>query len=527
MTYTRAATSGRIDLARLALVAALLALVAGAWVQYRYGYTPGAFTALGGDDAYISFRYARNLFEGHGLVFNPGERVEGYSNLLFVLLTVPAFLVGASFAWPWSCLLNVVFTAGTVMLIHRHVAARCGWKFAAVAAGLLVAHPVQWYWPTTGMETSLVVLLQVATWCLSVRQAERPRRGVLAALAAVAVLCVMVRADGIVPPAVAALYLYCQGRRRDAAVLAAVAGATLAALTLWRLSYYGLPLPNTYYAKVYDDPLIRAGIAGRQLLGMIVSPGIGVFIVACLVGVTLNARSILTARSLTAVRFEPLLAATLIAYYVYVGGDFMGERFLLACVPLGTVLALSWFRDDTAKLLIAAAFLLTMQGSLLLTEARFTYAADKRDLWVTLGRFLGERHPEAVLAAAHIGKLAYFSGLPTIDMLGLTDPVIARAPVRAGWNAAPGHGKYDPGYVLGRAPELIAEWVADDNFNLFRDMGREAWEGAGYRVKYLVSPLSNVILDVDGMNQDAMSRLRRRGYIFAVLWRPPVHPTQP
>ena len=37
------------------------------------------------DDAFISFRYARNLLEGHGLVFNPGERVEGYTNFLWVL----------------------------------------------------------------------------------------------------------------------------------------------------------------------------------------------------------------------------------------------------------------------------------------------------------------------------------------------------------------------------------------------------------------------------------------------------------
>ena len=36
------------------------------------------------DDAFISFRYVRNLLEGHGLVFNPGERVEGYSNFLWV-----------------------------------------------------------------------------------------------------------------------------------------------------------------------------------------------------------------------------------------------------------------------------------------------------------------------------------------------------------------------------------------------------------------------------------------------------------
>ena len=37
------------------------------------------------DDAFISFRYVRNLLEGHGLVFNPGEYVEGYSNFLWIL----------------------------------------------------------------------------------------------------------------------------------------------------------------------------------------------------------------------------------------------------------------------------------------------------------------------------------------------------------------------------------------------------------------------------------------------------------
>src|SRR5690606_452754 len=34
------------------------------------------------DDAFISFRYAQNLIDGHGLVFNAGERVEGYTNFL-------------------------------------------------------------------------------------------------------------------------------------------------------------------------------------------------------------------------------------------------------------------------------------------------------------------------------------------------------------------------------------------------------------------------------------------------------------
>ena len=44
---------------------------------------PGAWSLC--NDAFISFRYARNLLEGHGLVFNPGEYVEGYSNFLWVL----------------------------------------------------------------------------------------------------------------------------------------------------------------------------------------------------------------------------------------------------------------------------------------------------------------------------------------------------------------------------------------------------------------------------------------------------------
>ena len=62
------------------------------------------------DDAFISFRYARNLLEGHGLVFNPGERVEGYSNFLWVLELAAvwrALGVPPEDAAPW---LSVAFT---------------------------------------------------------------------------------------------------------------------------------------------------------------------------------------------------------------------------------------------------------------------------------------------------------------------------------------------------------------------------------------------------------------------------------
>ena len=46
------------------------------------------------DDAYITFRYVDNWVRGHGLVFNPGERVMGYSNFLWVVVLYPFALLG-------------------------------------------------------------------------------------------------------------------------------------------------------------------------------------------------------------------------------------------------------------------------------------------------------------------------------------------------------------------------------------------------------------------------------------------------
>jgi hypothetical protein len=38
------------------------------------------------DDAFISLRYARRFLDGDGLTWTEGDRVEGYSNLLWILL---------------------------------------------------------------------------------------------------------------------------------------------------------------------------------------------------------------------------------------------------------------------------------------------------------------------------------------------------------------------------------------------------------------------------------------------------------
>jgi hypothetical protein len=76
--------------------------------------------------------------------------------------------------------------------------------------------------------------------------------------------------------------------------------------------------------------------------------------------------------------------------------------------------------------------------------------------WSAAGRALGQAFPpNTTLAAVPIGALGYYSNLPVIDMAGLTDRNIARAPVAdlgAGWA---GHEKHDGPYVVLRRPEII------------------------------------------------------------------------
>src|SRR5262245_38480236 len=66
-------------------VALLLAALLHTW-RFRHHLT---------DDAFISFRYLANFFAGHGLVYNPGERVWGYTNFLWTVLLAPLVAAGA------------------------------------------------------------------------------------------------------------------------------------------------------------------------------------------------------------------------------------------------------------------------------------------------------------------------------------------------------------------------------------------------------------------------------------------------
>ncbi len=213
------------------------------------------------DDAFISFRYVRNLLEGHGLVFNPGERVEGYSNFLWVMELAAIWRVlgiPPEVAAPW---LSVACTAGTIgamlwwiyrlpALPHRGLT---GW----MALGLVCSSATFAVWTSGGgLETrQFTCCIVLAVVCLSLYRSNR--WGLLAASLSLAAAA-LTRPEG---PLLAALcFGWFVGQRwadagrlrldwRELAYLIAPCILLVAAHFLFRYAYYGEWLPNTYYAK--------------------------------------------------------------------------------------------------------------------------------------------------------------------------------------------------------------------------------------------------------------------------------------
>ncbi len=164
----------------LAALVALCLLAAG---LYRLYWTPYAI-----DDPWITYRYAENLAEGRGFVFNPGERVCGTSTPLYTLILAAAHLGGLpvpATSWTLS-FLAMIGTVVATFLVVRRVA---GDRAAIVAGSLLVTMQVFHRVATYGMETPVYVLLIVCAFLAYVHE----RIGLAALLAG---LCLVLRLDG-------------------------------------------------------------------------------------------------------------------------------------------------------------------------------------------------------------------------------------------------------------------------------------------------------------------------------------------
>jgi arabinofuranosyltransferase len=209
------------------------------------------------DDAYISFRYVRNFVEGRGLVFNAGERVEGYTNFLWVLELAGLWKFFAARPEIGCTILSAAYTAGTVVLTFLLAATgpirERRWAVAWGALLLLTVSHTFVIWTTSGLETrQFTFFVALAVVCLRA-SADRTPVLVLASLA--------LGAAEYTRPEANLLFLCClawllferrRARRLQVSEIAAFVvpfAVLVGGHFLWRRSYYGDLWPNTYYAK--------------------------------------------------------------------------------------------------------------------------------------------------------------------------------------------------------------------------------------------------------------------------------------
>ena len=433
---------------------------------FRYA----AFTV---DDAYISFRYAEHFANGGGLVFNQGERVEGYTNFLWVLLLAAWKKCGGDIETA-SQVFGVTCSAAALLMTFglswQISSAKRGETaiFASLAAIFLASSPSVGLWAVAGLETPLFMcLLTGAVWRhLHEERAERvPLSALLFGLLA------LTRPEGTL---FFALTIFHQLAHRfwtawkawnwpRLALSVGLFAAIVMPHFLWRWSYYGSLFPNTFYAKVSGAGLRLSGVKYAYEF-FLTHGGVTFFLICATLLVLKRFREYW-------VSYLLLLFGVSTAYIVYVGGDWMPSfRFFAPLLPLYFLCVQEGLREfsaiirpfhrQSAAATAAAAFV--FWGNLLYLLYVTPPIDTRQDGHYALGHVLKQHAaPGDLLAAIDIGAMAYFSGMRTLDYFGLTDAHIARVEPqtyhfdRAYFGRQTFRLKSDVDYVLAQRPRFI------------------------------------------------------------------------
>jgi arabinofuranosyltransferase len=414
------------------------------------GATMWAWSLLwASDDAYISFRYADNLAHGHGLVYNPGERVEGYTDFLW---TVIAALVIRLKGDPGqvTIIINLLSFVGLILLVERLGRRLCAAPVViGVAALLIAANYTMASFATACIETMFAAML--VTLAL-----ERVDSGHALAGGVAGVAAAMTHPDhGIFYAALALALLMDRTRRRDLLYFALPFVVIFVPYFVWRWRYYGDLMPNTFYAKSADRVYFEQGI--KYLLVTVVGAGFWLSAPLGVLGAYRARRSLIG-------RYAIILIPLYLVYVAKVGGDFMLGRFFVPAIPVWLLLVDAGYRWlisrnhwRTAITLLLPATGIALPISVVKSGELYHGIADERS-WVNVKSFatmevnafgyvLGRTLHDQFVARGHtprmaiwcIGMAGYYSKLPIFDMRGLSSRSVAHLPIAR--RGRPGHEK--------------------------------------------------------------------------------------
>ena len=398
------------------------------------------------DDAFISFRYAENLLRGYGLVWNPGERVEGYSNFLWTLMIAGGMYFGFD-PVPWSQLLGLVSFMFSLWLTFRIAWSCFGSRFIACMTVFLLGWNFTFHsFATGGLETQFQTFLFLAMiyGFVRMKNGEEPTGRWLLFFSLASACAIMTRLDSLIISGLFGGYLAFQilrlekdKRRRHFHLFVLILPqiGVLVPWIVWKQWYYGGILPNPFYLKTVSafSGYFLHGL--RYIVLFLISYG---WIPICVVGLIAIRRWLRENNTFFLISSVGILLW--VCYIISVGGDFMEFRMLVPIMPL-MFLLVSWtvfvyFRSVVLQLV----FIVLLLAGSVYHERSFTY--DKNDGiepisqlqghltgdledWIGIGRMLDSLFADnrsVRIATTAAGVIPFYSKLPTIDMLGVNDP---------------------------------------------------------------------------------------------------------
>ncbi len=465
----------------------------------------GGLPAIGIDDAAITRSYAENVANGAGYVYNVGgERVEGSTAFLWMsilavtysLTPTPEFLIIA---------LCAEFALMAVYLTLRLVRALADWLDIEPAPAIwtlsvcLIASPGYFMWSVwTMMELALWSMLLLWMVFLLARLVENDRGpGNTICLLLAAALMPLVRPEGIAAAiGLLALSLILAPRFWRAlggAIL--TAGASFVAITSFRLSYFGQPFPNTFYAKVSSDKVQGLKDGLKYMVDFLLNgPFIEIFVILWLAGTIWAVIGVTQSRP--GARALLITAASvfgMLSVYAGLGGDhFVLWRFYQPVVPLlpvclallvaAAVPAIAFYAPKGSTTLAAtvAAIGIFLVGWIHYYQSRFDIQKEYTlvEQGVSFGTFLNGIEPLPSIGVGPAGGIALAYDGKILDLLGLNWVEMAHAnPVKVGMR---NHASFDKNTFWKHAPDVLAEFnrpCVTDQPLVQRVWGGKAFDG--------------------------------------------------
>lgn len=451
------------------------------------------------DDGMISMKYAWNLAQGNGFVWNTFERVEGYTNPLWVLIMVPFnLLMDKRFAVLAIQVLGIVILLGIVYFsIHiarttKLVVARHRNLHSYLLALLLLTYYPLLYWTLMGMETGLLTLLIIISIYFMLRYigSHKLRDGYVMSL--FLSLAYLTRPDSL-PLALAIMggsFIFLTSSIRKISLIKKFLGVlafyffVVAVHLLFRKYYYGELIPNTVTLKVLG---LSTWFRIENGLGFI-KPFLweSVLLIAFV-----GAAVIFHSKKMKLFFFSLFLITCL--YQIFVGGDSWNYwRFFVPIMPLLFILASAGIVESVhylfgkkifrkikrESLMWGACFLVVIGvsyvhnnrfiGQMIFRESIFSveYNAINTNFALRLKEI---SKPNASVGVIWAGAIPYYSERDGIDFLGKSDKYIAGLKPDLtvftsvyGMKTLPGHNKYDLKYsILNLQPDVIerADWA--------------------------------------------------------------------